>query len=137
MIMRRGIYKMALKQWFQQDAMKGAIYIGNVNEVLETHLAGEELITQDQIDEAPFNNPNDNNYPKEMESGTRSDWLSNGPYDDLLFMSKKEYPQLGSLNIGLMGYDFSTEETAIFNLPDYNTFQSLTKKITLPSPSIV
>lgn len=105
------------------DALRGALYVGNVQEVLEYDRAGESLLPDDIRTLSDTEYPPDRhfNYPKEMFRGMRSDWITGGPFTgdcrysaagrlirdgvefDLTFLPKTKYPQFGNYELEMIG----------------------------------
>ena len=120
------------------DAMRDAIYVGNITEVLELLSSGATLLPDDQ----PVIRPSDitgKNYPSEMKRGMQSDWLTGGPYPELEFQPKTEYPQMGRIDILDTGYDFENEQNAVTQVPDSDQWWAFIQKRTrqeAPEPEV-
>lgn len=131
-----GYYIKGLRTMIPSDAMRGAVYIGNICDVLEQHLAGQLLIEDRPIEEiAAKAYPIINfTYPEEMQKAMPSDWLSGGPYAELSFTPHKEYPQIGIISVMLMGYDADTEKNAVCDPSTWERFYELQEQYKNAAP---
>ncbi len=118
------------------DARRGAVYVGNINNVLISHIENNPLITQDIIDNSPLitNEARTGLYPTDMRNGMCSDFLTEGPHEKLHFESKTAYPQLSMGEIMVrMGYDKKTEEQAEIDSPSPQIFDLLCRQVSKTS----
>ncbi len=119
------------KTMASNDARRGAVYVGNIVNALRCHDQGLDLIEDHKIKAAAVlgSDAKHNKYPTAMHHSMPSDWLSDGPYEELKFKSKQEYPQLCSLGIHLMGHDIEVEKDTVFDEPDFKQFNALRAKV--------
>ncbi len=108
------------KTMVPNDARRGAVYVGNIVDVLKNYKAGTDLIRDDEIEKASSlgKGAKENLYPTAMQRGMPSDWLTECPYKDLRFEPKQEYPRLSYLNLCFIEYDFELEKDAVFDEPE-------------------
>lgn len=134
------------KTLIPNDAMRGAIYVGNVCEILQKHKQGQALLDIEN-DENPYTLRDEalqhNLYPSKMVNSMASDWItgtrftkshpdysiSHGSMEDAFDMSllpKTEYPQIGELSllqIGCRRQD--VEPDVVVNSPKYDDLLNL------------
>ncbi len=105
------------------DAMRGAIFMGNICQVLEKNMLGQPLIST--IDTPPLITNEALSYPTTMSPLMPSDYLTNGPFEDLKFRPKQNYPTFGWLTLLETGYTKDLEMGAIFNPASNEEFRIL------------
>ncbi len=116
------------------DAMRGAIFVGNICDVMQTYLAGEPLLSGKKPAGiyAHFKDRIKNgDYPAQMSNGMPSDWLTNGPHPTLAFVPGQEYPQISGFDLGEAGYEAKSEYHAVFAPPDPDVLRELKQKAVL------
>lgn len=137
------------------DALRGAIYVGNVYEALKFHSRGEQFLNTGIDIElmskvayaANKDLLNQGRYPEHMFRGMASDWITDGPFTkgnrkeplryiaeedalDLAFSPKKEYPQFGGVCLLEIGCDVKElEGNAVVSPANWDELEQLRRAI--------
>ncbi|MBK6895467.1 MAG: hypothetical protein IPH06_02600 [Alphaproteobacteria bacterium] len=138
---------------FPSDALRGAIYIGNVCEALELHHMREPFL-ETEVQEASKKAYvrrdealNKSAYPSVMVRGEASDWITNGPFTkgyrretlaygteedalDLSLLPKTRYPQFGEMSLMQINCDREgLEAGAVVHPPEQEKFHELRRTL--------
>jgi len=144
------------KTLMPNDAMRGAIYVGNICQVIQDHRSGKKLIDSGDDIETFIRSVygvrdqelKNNQYPTIMTNGMASDWITDGSFTkshpdykvtygniddgfDMALHPKEKYPQIGEmclLRIGCRRQD--VEPGVVVHVPRYERLIDLRQKMT-------